>query len=63
MPARAGVKLLMPTGSGEVLRERLESPEGRNLIDELARCFVQAAVARLLKEQALAENVQPTETI
>jgi hypothetical protein len=25
--------------------------------------FAQAAVTRLLKEQALAENVQPTETI
>jgi hypothetical protein len=63
MRARPGVKLLMPTGSGEALRERLESPKGQNLIDALARCFVQAAVTRLLKEQALAENVQPTETI
>jgi hypothetical protein len=63
MRARAGVKLLMPTGSGAALRERLEIPEGQNLIDELARCFVLAAVTRLLKERSLVENVQPTETI
>jgi hypothetical protein len=32
-------------------RERAATPEGEQLLDELARCFVQAAVTRLLKEQ------------
>jgi hypothetical protein len=49
--------------SQKTLQERLESPEGQSLIDELARCFVQAAVTRLLKEQALAENAQASEAI
>jgi len=40
----------------------METPEGQELLDELARCFVQAAVTRLLKEQALAEAVQASET-
>jgi hypothetical protein len=35
------------------LKERAESPEGAQLLDELARCFVQAAVTRLLKEQKM----------
>jgi hypothetical protein len=43
------------------LKERAASPEGQMLLDELARCFVQAAVTRLLKEQALAEDVQTSE--
>jgi hypothetical protein len=34
-------------------RERAASPEGAQLLDELARCFVQAAVTRLLKEQKM----------
>jgi hypothetical protein len=34
-------------------RERAASPEGERLLDELARCFVQAAVTRLLKEQKM----------
>jgi hypothetical protein len=34
-------------------RERATSPEGERLLDELARCFVQAAVTRLLKEQEM----------
>ena len=38
------------------LKERAASPEGQMLLDELARCFVQAAVTRLLKEQPLAEG-------
>ena len=48
--------------SRKALQERSESPEGQMLLDELARCFVQAAVTRLLKEQALAEEVQASET-
>ena len=35
----------------------------KGLLDELARRFVQAAVTRVLKEQALAESPQMTETI
>jgi hypothetical protein len=43
------------------LKERAASPEGQMLLDELARCFVQAAVTRLLMERALAEDVQTSE--
>ena len=35
------------------LREREASAERERLLDELARCFVQAAVTRLLKEQKM----------
>jgi hypothetical protein len=35
------------------LKERAASPEGAQLLEELARCFVQAAVTRLLKEQKM----------
>jgi hypothetical protein len=45
------------------LKERAASQEGQMLLDELARCFVQAAVARLLKEQGLRDSVQPSEII
>jgi hypothetical protein len=45
------------------LKERAASPEGQKLLDELAMVFVEAAVRRLLKEQALRDTVQPTETI
>jgi hypothetical protein len=38
----------------------MESPEGQELLDELARCFVQAALTRLLKEQELADGMQAT---
>jgi hypothetical protein len=48
--------------SQKALRERMESPEGQELLDELARCFVQAAVTQLLKEQAQAERAQASET-
>ena len=41
----------------------MESPEGQELLDELARCFVQAAVARLLEEQEVADVAQSSETI
>jgi hypothetical protein len=44
-----------------MVKERAASPEGQMLLDELARCFVQAAVARLLKEQGLRDSVQPSE--
>lgn len=47
--------------SQKALRERMESPEGQELLDELARCFVQAAVTRLLKGQAQAERAQASE--
>jgi hypothetical protein len=40
----------------------MESPEGQELLDELGRCFVQAAVSRLLKEQAIADAAQSSGT-
>jgi hypothetical protein len=49
--------------SQKALKERMESPEGQELLDELARCFVQAAVTRLLKEKALAEALQASGTV
>jgi hypothetical protein len=49
--------------SQKALKERLESPEGQELLDESGRCFVQAAVARLLKEQTIADVAQSSETI
>lgn len=60
---RSQRELKISPESQKALQKRLESPEGQSLIDELARCFVQAAVTRLLKEQALAENAQGSETI
>jgi hypothetical protein len=45
------------------LKERAASPEGQRLLDELAMVFVEAAVRRLLKEQALRDSVQPSEII
>jgi hypothetical protein len=45
------------------LKERAASPEGQILLDELARCFVQAAVTRLLKERAQAASAQDAEII
>ena len=41
----------------------MESPEGQELLDELARCFVQAAVEPLLKEQTIADVAQSSESI
>jgi hypothetical protein len=58
---RRPTELRISPESQKALRERMESPEGQELLDELARCFVQAAVTRLLKEQA--ERAQATETI
>jgi hypothetical protein len=60
---RRPTELRISPESQKALRERAESPEGQELLDELARCFVQAAVTRLLKEQAEAERAQATETI
>jgi hypothetical protein len=45
------------------LKERAASPEGQKLLDELAMVFVEAAVRRLLKEQALRDAVQTPEII
>jgi hypothetical protein len=45
------------------LKERAASPEGQKLLDELAMVFVEAAVRRLLKEQALRDAVQTREII
>ena len=49
--------------SQKALKERSESPEGQELLDKLGRCFIQAAVERLLKEQAIADVAQASETI
>jgi hypothetical protein len=45
------------------LKERAASPEGQKLLDELAMVFVEAAVRRLLKEQALRDAAQTPEII
>jgi hypothetical protein len=45
------------------LKERAARPEGQKLLDELAMVFVEAAVRRLLKEQALRDAVQISEII
>jgi hypothetical protein len=45
------------------LKERAASPEGQKLLDELAMVFVEAAVRRVLKEQALRDAVQTPEII
>ena len=37
------------------------SPEGQKLLDELAMVFVEAAVRRLIKEEALRRATQPPE--
>jgi hypothetical protein len=42
--------------SDEELRERESIAEREKLLDELARCFVQAAVTRLLKEQKMKQG-------
>jgi hypothetical protein len=52
----------IPEGQ-KALKARMESPEGQELLDELARCFVQAAVERLLKEQTIADVAQSSESI
>jgi hypothetical protein len=59
---RRPTELRVSPESQKALKERMESPEGQELLDELARCFVQAAVTRLLKEQALAEAAQASGT-
>ena len=60
---RRPTELRISPESQKALRERMESPEGQELLDELARCFVQAAVTRLLEERAQAERAQATESI
>ena len=59
---RPTTELRISPESQKALKERMESPEGQELLDELARCFVQAAVTRLLKEKALAEALQASGT-
>jgi hypothetical protein len=60
---RRSTELRISPESQRALKERLESPEGQELLDELGRCFVQAAVARLLEEHAMARDAQASETI
>jgi hypothetical protein len=45
------------------LKERAASPEGQKLLDEPAMVFVEAAVRRLIKEEALRQATQPPEII
>jgi hypothetical protein len=42
--------------SEKQMREREAIAEREKLLDELARCFVQAAVTRLLKERAMKQG-------
>ena len=39
----------------------MESPEGQELLDELARCFVQAAVSGCSKSKRMAGDAQASE--
>jgi hypothetical protein len=41
------------------LKERAASPEGQKLLDGLAMVYVEAAVRRLIKEEALRQAAQP----
>ena len=41
---------------------KISKGKRQRLLDDLGRCFVQAAVARLLKEQAIADGAQSSET-
>jgi hypothetical protein len=59
---RRPTELRISPESQKALKERMESPEGQELLDELGRCFVQAAVSRLLKEQAIADAAQSSGT-
>jgi hypothetical protein len=59
---RRPTELRISPESQKALKERMESPEGQELLDELARCFVQAAVTRLLKERAMADLAHPSES-
>ncbi len=59
---RPPTELRVTPESEKWLKDRAASPEGQMLLDELARCSVQAAVTRLLKEQTLADGVQASET-
>jgi hypothetical protein len=60
---RRSTELKISPESQRALKERLESPEGQELLDELGRCFVLAAVERLLEERAMAGDEQASETI
>jgi hypothetical protein len=60
---RHKVELRISPESERLLRERLASPEGQQLIDELAMVYVEAAARRLLKEEALRQAAQTAEVI
>jgi hypothetical protein len=60
---RPPTELRITPESEKWLKERAASPEGQKLLDELAMVFVEAAVRRLLKEQALRDAVQTPEII
>jgi hypothetical protein len=60
---RAPTEIRVTPESEKWLKERAASPEGQKLLDELAMVFVEAAVRRLLKEQALRDAVQTPEII
>jgi hypothetical protein len=59
--SRRTVELKISPESQKALQERIESPEGQELLNEIARCFVHAAVTRLLKEHELAQSAQAPE--
>ncbi len=61
---RRTVELKIAPESENLLRKRLASPEGQKLIDELALVYLEAAVARLIKEaEALNRITQVPEII
>jgi hypothetical protein len=53
---RPGAEIKPSSESEKELSEREAIAEREKLLDELARCFVQAAVTRLLKEQKMKQG-------
>jgi hypothetical protein len=53
---RSEAEIKLNQESEKELREREAIAEREKLLDELARCFVQAAVTRLLKEQKMKQG-------
>jgi hypothetical protein len=53
---RPGAEIKPNPESEKELSEREAIAEREKLLDELARCFVQAAVTRLLKEQKMKQG-------
>jgi len=54
--ARGSVEIRWCRESEQQLRERIASPEGQRLLDELARIFAEEAVDRMLRDSRAAGN-------